>query len=85
MHKTPGVFLNNTKPLNMKKFGIALIILGIVITVFSGITFKQEESIVEIGDVEVTREREREVNWPQWAGVVVVVAGAVIFLAGRRK
>ncbi len=69
----------------MKKLGIALIILGIVITVFSGITFQQEESIVEIGDVEVTREREREVNWPQWAGVVVVVAGAVVLLAGRKK
>ncbi len=69
----------------MKKFGIVLIILGIVITVFSGITFHQEESIVEIGDVEVTREREREVNWPQWAGVVVIAAGVVVFLAGRKK
>ncbi len=69
----------------MKKFGIVLIILGIVISVFSGITFKQEESIVEIGDMEVTREKEREVNWPQWAGVVVIAAGVAIFIAGRKK
>jgi len=69
----------------MKKFGIVLIILGIVISVFSGITFKQEESIVEIGDMEVTREKEREVNWPQWAGVAVIAAGVVIFIAGRKK
>ncbi|MFO7923186.1 MAG: hypothetical protein R6U58_05800 [Bacteroidales bacterium] len=69
----------------MKKFGIVLIILGIVISVFSGITFKQEESIVEIGDVEITREKEREINWPQWAGVGVVVVGVVIFLTGRKK
>lgn len=68
----------------MKKLGIVLIILGIVISVFSGITFKQEESIVEIGDVEITREKEREINWPQWAGVGVVVIGVVIFLTGRR-
>ena len=69
----------------MKKIGIVLIILGIVISVFSGITFKQEESIVEIGDMEVTREKEREVNWPQWAGVAVIAAGVVIFIAGRKK
>ncbi len=69
----------------MKKLGIVLIILGIVISVFSGITFKQEESIVEIGDFEITREKEREINWPQWTGVGVVVVGVVIFLAGRRR
>ncbi len=69
----------------MKKLGIVLIILGIVISVFSGISFKQEESIVEIGDMEVTREKEREVNWPQWAGVAVIAAGVVIFIAGRKK
>ncbi len=69
----------------MKKFGITLIILGIVISVFSGITFTQEEEIVEIGDIEVTREKEREVNWPQWAGVVVIAAGVIVFIAGHKK
>ena len=69
----------------MKKIGIILIILGIVISVFSGITFRQEEEILEIGDIEVTREKEREVNWPQWAGVVVIAAGVVIFIVGHKK
>jgi hypothetical protein len=69
----------------MRKFGIVLVIVGIVISVFTGITFKREESVVEIGDVEVTREKEKEVNWPQWAGVAVGVAGVILFFAGRKK
>ena len=32
----------------MKKTGIALIVIGVVITVFSGISFKTEESVVKV-------------------------------------
>lgn len=70
---------------DMKKIGIGLIIIGIVITVFSGISFKTEESIVEVGDFELTREKEKEVTWPRWAGVGVAVGGVFVFLMGSRK
>lgn len=69
----------------MKALGIVLIILGIVVTVFTGISFQEEESVAEIGDVEITREKEREINWPQWAGVAVIAAGVVVLLIGYKK
>ena len=69
----------------MKKLGIALIIIGIVITIFTGITFKKEETVAEIGDIEITREKEQDINWPQWAGVAVMAAGVVVLIAGRKK
>jgi uncharacterized membrane protein YdcZ (DUF606 family) len=69
----------------MKKIGIALVIIGIVITVFSGISFKHEESLLEVGDYEVTQEKEKEVTWPRWLGLAVVVAGGAIFVFARKK
>ncbi len=69
----------------MKKLGIGLIIIGIVITIFSGIAFKTEESVVEIGEFEVTREKDKEVTWPRWAGVGVIGAGVIVFFVGGRK
>ncbi len=44
----------------MKKLGIALIAIGIVITIFSGIAFQREDTVVEIGDYEITREEENK-------------------------
>ena len=69
----------------MKKIGIALIIIGIVVTIFSGISFQREESIVEIGDLEVTREEDKELSWPRWAGIAVIAGGVVVLLVGSRK
>jgi len=69
----------------MKKLGILLIIVGIAITIFSGISFKTEESVVEIGEYEVTREEEKEVTWPRWAGIGVIGGGVLVFLLGSRK
>lgn len=69
----------------MKKLGIALVVIGIVISLFTGISFRKEESLVEIGDYEITQEQEKEVNWPRWIGVVVVVAGVSLLIFGRKK
>lgn len=41
----------------MKKLGIVLIIVGIAISVITGISFKEEETVVEIGDIEITRKK----------------------------
>lgn len=69
----------------MKKVGIVIIVVGILITIFTGISFKTEEEIVEIGEFELTREEEKKVNWAPWVGVVVVAAGAVLVLTAKKK
>ena len=69
----------------MKKVGIVIIVVGILITIFTGISFKTEEEIVEIGEFELTREEKKEVNWAPWVGVVVVAAGAVLVLTAKKK
>ncbi len=69
----------------MRKIGIALIVIGIVVTIFSGISFQREESVVEVGDYEITREEDKELSWPRWVGIAVIGGGVVLLLAGSRK
>ncbi len=40
---------------------------------------------MEVGEIELTREAEESVNWPQWAGIAAIAGGAIILLVGSRK
>jgi hypothetical protein len=64
--------------------GIVLIVLGLVALVYQGYTYKTRETIVNIGPVHATAEREHTVPLPPIVGIVSVVAGVVLVVAGRR-
>ncbi len=69
----------------MKKIGVLIIVLGILLTIFSGISFKKEETVAEVGEFELTREEEESVNWPQWVGLASIAGGVIILLVGFKK
>lgn len=70
----------------MKYIGIAIIVIGLAMTFFSGVSIKREEELLEIGEYELTREEEEDVNWPRWAGLTAIGAGVIILVvAGKKK
>jgi len=69
----------------MKKTGIVILIVGLLITLFTGVKFFTKEKVLEIGDIEVTRDKEHTLDWSPLVGVAVMVAGGAIYLLGRKK
>lgn len=69
----------------MKGLGIGLIILGVLMLIFTNINFTTEEKVVDIGPLEVNKEKEHSIGWPTYVGGVVVLAGIVAVAAGARK
>ncbi len=69
----------------MKRLGITLIIIGIIITVFTGITFQRELETAEIVDYEIIGEEKNTVTWPGWVGGGIVIVGVIVLLLGRRR
>ena len=69
----------------MKKAGIVILIAGLLITIFTGINFVTEEEVLEVGGIEVTREKEHNFDWSPLVGIGVMVAGGVIYFLGRKK
>jgi uncharacterized membrane protein HdeD (DUF308 family) len=65
--------------------GLVLIVLGLAALAYQGVTYTSREKILDIGPIHATAEREKTVPLPPVLGIVAVVAGVVLVVAGVRK
>jgi uncharacterized membrane protein len=63
--------------------GVLLIIAGVVVVAMRGIPYTKSHNEVEVGPLKVTSQERGMV--PPIAGVVAIVAGAVLVFAGRKS
>ncbi len=69
----------------MKKAGIVIFIAGLLITIFTGFKFVTKEKVVDIGSLEISRDKNHFINWSPLLGVAVMVFGGVFYLYGAKK
>ena len=65
--------------------GIVLIVLGLAALVYGGVTYTSRETVIEIGPLQATANRERTLPVPPIVGVVAVVGGVVLLVAANRR
>jgi uncharacterized membrane protein YidH (DUF202 family) len=65
-------------------FGIALVILGIMMFVYTGIDFVTNKRVVDIGPIKIDKEENHPIQWSPVVGVVLIVGGIVLVLRGRK-
>lgn len=68
-----------------KSIGLILIVLGAILLIWTGFTYTKKEKIVDAGPIQVSADREKTVNWPPYAGGIVLVAGVVILVTSKKK
>jgi hypothetical protein len=71
------------KPLSIA--GIALIVLGLAALAYQGFSYTTREKVIDIGPIQATAERRKTVPLPPVVGIVAVVAGVGLLVAGSRK
>ena len=69
----------------MKMIALILIVLGVLGLLYGGFTYTKERHTAKIGSMEISIKEEKTVNVPLRAGVVAVVAGTAMLLAGGKK
>ena len=69
----------------MRIAGIVLIVFGVLALAYGGFSYTQREQIVDIGPIKASVDRERRVPLPPIIGVVSLVGGIVLLVAGGRR
>ena len=69
----------------MKAVGVVLIILGILALGYQGFSYITRDKVIDIGPVEVTKEKTKTVYLPPVFGAVALVAGILLLVSGSRN
>lgn len=69
----------------LKVLAIVLIAAGVLALVYGGFTYTRATHQANIGPVNISVQDNRTVPIPIWAGVVAIVVGGGLLLAGARK
>jgi hypothetical protein len=63
----------------MKKISLVVFLLGLVLTVITTITFFTHEKVVDLGKIEISRDKPHHVKWSPIVGIAIMGIGGILF------
>jgi hypothetical protein len=69
----------------MKTAGIVIVILGLVMTLYTGFTYVTKDKVVDLGPVQVTADKHHDVDWQPYVGIGVMLVGGAMLVSGRKR
>jgi hypothetical protein len=69
----------------MKIIAIALLAIGIAMLIWTSFTYTKKEKIVDAGPIQVSADKQKTVNWPPYAGTILVVGGVILLVFSRKE
>lgn len=67
-----------------KSLGIVLLVIGVLLLAYGGFTFTTKEKVVDMGPVEVTKDKQHSLPYAPLVGIGALVAGAVVVFTAKR-
>jgi hypothetical protein len=62
-----------------------LIVLGVVALIYGGISYTSRETVMDIGPLHATADRQKTLPLSPTVGIVAVAGGVVLLVAGGRN
>jgi LPXTG-motif cell wall-anchored protein len=69
----------------MKYTGIVIILIGLALTIITAFTFFTKEKVVDIGKLEISRDKPHHLNWSPLIGIAVMGIGGVVLWKSSKK
>ena len=65
--------------------GLVLIVLGVVARAYQGFTYTSRETVIDIGPLHATADRQKTLLLPPVLGIAAVAGGVALLVTGVRK
>ena len=65
--------------------GVLLIVLGLAALVYQGVSYTSRETVIDIGPITATADRQKTLPIPPVPGILAVAGGVALLVAGVRK
>jgi uncharacterized membrane protein len=67
-----------------RTIGIVVLVIGIAMLIWSGFTYTKKEKVVDAGPIQISADRQHTVNWPPYAGGILVIGGIILIATGKK-
>ena len=67
-----------------RTLGIILIALGIVMFIWTGFSYTKKEKVVDAGPIQISADKQKSVNWPPYAGGILIVGGIILLVTTKK-
>ena len=79
----PRVTVSFMKPLAV--VGVVLVVLGVLALVYQGFTYTTKETVIDLGPIHATADRQKTVPLPPVLGILAIAGGVALLVVGSRK
>jgi len=69
----------------MKNIGIVLAVVGLIMVLITGFNFVTKKKVVDIGNIEISKDENHSIQWSPVIGVILLVGGIVIFATNKGR
>lgn len=68
-----------------KAIGISIIIIGIIMTIYTGFNLETTEKVVDLGPLQINKKENHPMQWKPIVGMFIVAVGAVIIIKADKS
>nr|WP_294899382.1 hypothetical protein [uncultured Pedobacter sp.] len=65
--------------------GIILVVVGIAMLIWGGFSYTKQEKVVDAGPIQISADKTHNVNWPPYAGGIILIAGVVVLVTAKKS
>ena len=68
-----------------KTVGVVLIALGLIAVIWGGFNYTTRETVIDIGPIHATRDKEHNIPLPPVVGALVILAGVALLVTAKKE